>query len=450
MPATQPPPESSVAGHETPVPQPEPSQGAESAAPDKTSPNRGAVVKVWRALRRRGERHKDKTLARHEPVTIVPETVGLPPRRPGFFRRHLLFFIFAFLPTALSIAYFGFYASDVYVSESRYVVRSPSQKSMGQTGLGAILQGSTGLSGFARAPDDVHAVSEYILSRDALMSLDEQLDVRSMWGSKAVDILQRFNPLGWDNSIEALYEYYPKRVHTRVDEKSGITTLTVSSFSPEQSRETNQTLIREAEQLVNVLNERGRNDLIVFATGEVKIAEDKAKAAALTLSEFRNTQAVVDPEKQTMLHFEQVARLQEELIRTRGQLTQLKVFAPDSPHPPALELRAKTLEAEIAAETEKITGGENSLASKAAEYQRLQLEREFADQQLAIAMAALESARNEAQRQQLYLEAIAKPNLPDTAIFPRRIFGVVATFLLGLVAWGIAALLLAGVREHPQ
>jgi capsular polysaccharide transport system permease protein len=80
----------------------------------------------------------------------------------------------------------------------------------------------------------------------------------------------------------------------------------------------------------------------------------------------------------------------------------------------------------------------------------LQLDREFADQQLAIAMAALEAARNEAQRQQLYLETIAKPNRPDTAIYPRRVFGVIATFLLGLVAWGIAALLIAGVREHKQ
>jgi len=65
-------------------------------------------------------------------------------------------------------------------------------------------------------------------------------------------------------------------------------------------------------------------------------------------------------------------------------------------------------------------------------------------------MAALETARNEAQRQQLYLEAIAKPNVPDTAIYPRRTFGVFATFMLGLVAWGIAALLIAGVREHQQ
>jgi capsular polysaccharide transport system permease protein len=431
------------------TPAPEEPTGTEMIPPqESTAKKRSLVVLVWRAIKKGPG--QVKALAQREPTPIIASEAGAPPRRPGFIRRHFLFLLFVLLPFALSLAYFGWYASDVYVSESRYVVRSPSQKSIGQTGLGAVLQGATGLSGFARAPDDVHAVSEYILSRDALLRLSEQLDVRAMWGSESVDLLQRFDPFGWSRSMEKLYEYYPRRVETLVDDKSGITTLTVSSFSSEQSLEINETLLREAEQLVNVLNERGRNDLIRFAAGEVQIAEDKAKAAALAVSEFRNTQAVVDPEKQTMLHFEQIARLQEELIRTRGQLTQLRVFAPDSPHPPALELRAQTLEAEIAAETEKITGGDDSLASKAAEYQRLQLEREFADQQLAIAMAALEAARNEAQRQQLYLETIAKPNSPDTAIYPRRVFGAIATFLLGLVAWGIAALLIAGVREHKQ
>ena len=432
-------------GENTPPPD------TELLAPAEEKPKkRGLIVLVWQALRKKPD--NAELLAKREPTPIVASEMESPPppRRPGFFKRHFLFFLTVFVPTALAIFYFGFYASDLYVSESSYVVRSPSQKSVGQTGLGAVLQGATGLSGFARAPDDVHAVAEYIESRDALDQLQEQLDVRAWWSAPTVDLLERFDPLERDASNEKLFEYYPQRVEVLVNDKSGITTLTVSSFTAEQASSINSLLLSEAERLVNVLNERGRSDLIKFAQGEVRLAEDKAKAAASALSEFRNTRAVVDPEKQTMLHFEQIARLQEELIRTRGQLTQLRVFAPDSPHPPALELRAQTLETEIAAETEKITGGENSLASKVAEYQRLQLEQKFSDSQLAIAMAALESARNEAQRQALYLETIDKPNQPDKAIYPKRLRGIITTFLLGLIAWGILAMLLAGVREHQH
>jgi capsular polysaccharide transport system permease protein len=417
---------------------------------DKPEQEKGLLVLVWHSLRK-GPR-RVASLAKREPTPIVTaETVSPPPpRRPGFIRRHLLLLFSVLLPTALAVAYFGFYASDIYVTESTYVVRSPAQKSIGQTGIGALISGATGLSGFAQAPDDVHAVSEYIMSRDALQKLNDRLDVRSAWGNTDIDLVQRFDPLGWDSSMEKLFEYYPRRVNILVDDKGGITTLTVSSFEAEHSAAINRLLLGEAERLVNVLNERGRTDLIRFAENEVALAEEKAKAAALAVSVFRNTQAVVDPEKQTMLHFEQIARLQEELIRTRGQLTQLRVFAPDSPHPPALEVQAQTLEREIEAETEKITGGEDSLASKAAEYQRLQLEREFADRQLAVAMAALESARSEAQRQQLYLETIDQPTLPDAPIQPRRLRGILTTFILSLFAWGILALLLAGVREHQH
>ena len=417
-------------------------------AEEQVEKPRGITLLFMRVLGKKEEESTDRTLAPRPATGISPAPYGAgPPRRPGFIRRHALFFFSVVLPTALAALYFTQYATDIYVSESSYVVRSPNQQPATGAGLGALLQGA-GFSGFSKAPDDVYAISEYIRSRDALNYLDERLDLHTAWKSPEIDLFHRFDPLDRDDSREALYEYYLKRVKVGANPASAITTLNISGFTPEQVLEMNKLLLGKAEELVNILNERGRNDLIRFAEKEVQLAEDKAKAAAEALSDFRNTQAVVDPEKQTMLHFEQIARLQEELIRTRGQLTQLKVFAPDSPHPPALELRAQTLEAEIATETEKITGGEKSLASKAADYQRLQLEREFADKQLAVAMSALEGARSEAQRQQLYLETIAKPSLPDDATYPKRLRGIATTLILGLVAWGILAMLLAGVREH--
>jgi capsular polysaccharide transport system permease protein len=224
--------------------------------------------------------------------------------------------------------------------------------------------------------------------------------------------------------------------------------LKTSAFTPSEAQEINTFLLSEAERLINDINDRAREDLITFASNEVKAAEEKAKAAALAVSDFRNQEGVVDPEAQTQLHFEQISRLQEELIKTRAQLTQLRVFAPESPHPPALELRARTLDSEIAAEMEKISGGDDSLASKAAEFQRLNLERQFADQQLAAALASLETARNEAQRQQLYLETISKPSFPDDATQPKRLRSILTTLALSAIAWGIIAMLVAGVREH--
>jgi capsular polysaccharide transport system permease protein len=412
------------------------------------NPAKGGLVLLVMNFLKKDVIEPSRALAAQQRVEIVatpaaPKTLTV---ASSFLRRHALVLLCVILPTLLATFYFGLYASDIYVSESSYVVRSPNKKSSA-SGLGAMLEGA-GFSGFSKAPEDVYTVSEYVRSRDALKYLQNQMDLKKIWQSGKVDILHRFNPLGWDGSQEALYEYYLKRVETHVDSMSGITSLKVSAFDPETSFQINTLLVSEAERLVNILNERGRNDLIRFAENEVRHAEEKAKASALALSNYRNEQSVMDPVRQTQLHYEHISRLQEELVKTRTQLTQLKVFSPKSPHPPALELREKTLENEVAKEMQKITGGENSLASKAAEYERLTLEREFADKQLASALVSLEVARNEAQRQQLYLETIAKPILPDEAVLPKRFRGILSTVVLGLISWGILSMLLAGVREH--
>ena len=76
------------------------------------------------------------------------------------------------------------------------------------------------------------------------------------------------------------------------------------------------------------------------------------------------------------------------------------------------------------------------------------LEREFAERNLAATLANLEQARNEAQRKQLYLERIVQPSRPDIAVEPRRLRAVLIVGVLGLIAWGIASLLFASIREH--
>jgi capsular polysaccharide transport system permease protein len=383
----------------------------------------------------------------HELGPVIDTGTPPPPRGPSFLRRHAMFLACVMLPTLLSIGYFGFYASDIYVSEASYIVRSPNaKKSSG--GLSALLGG--GEASFSRAQDDIFTINAFVTSRDAMDYLNEKLNLSSNWKSPEIDLLHRFDPLGLDDSNEALYKYYGKRVESAMDPISGITTLKASVFSPREAFEINQLLLGLAEDKVNTLNDRARNDLIRFAEREVANAEDKAKMAAVAVSIYRNTQNVVDPEAQTALHFQHISALQQELVKTRSQLVQLKVFAPNSPHPPALELRQKTLENEIAKEMANITGGESSLASKAAEFERLKLEREFAAQQLASALASLEGARNEAQRQLLYLESIAKPKVPDTAILPRRFMGILSTFIVSFLIWGVLSMLVSGIKEHKS
>jgi capsular polysaccharide transport system permease protein len=365
----------------------------------------------------------------------------------SWLRRHPLFIWTVFTPTLVAIIYFGLVASDVYISESSFVIRS-SEQNAASSGLGSLI--SSAVSGFAAAPNDALAVSDFILSREALRELNEKFDLKGYFTESHIDFVQRLGFLGFYDSFEHLYEYYLKRVKLRIDHAGAIINLRVSAFNPEQAHEINEKLLNTAEEKVNQLNERARRDLIAYAEREVTEAEQRVVDAAMALSTFRDKMLVVDPEKQTTFHYDLIGKMQVELIGTLTQLAQIQSLAPQSPAPVSLELKAKTLREEIAREISLIAGGENSLSRITADYEQLAIEREFAQEGLAIALTSLQAARNEAQKQQIYLERISNPSLPDEAMEPKRIRSIAATLVFGLVLWGILAMLLAGLKEHQS
>src|SRR3990170_6649635 len=91
-------------------------------------------------------------------------------------RINKLFLTTVVAPTLIAAIYYGLIASDVYISESRFVVRSPDRQSVSM--LGSILQGV----GFSRSQDDSYTVQDFMLSRDALRVLDQELNLRRAFG----------------------------------------------------------------------------------------------------------------------------------------------------------------------------------------------------------------------------------------------------------------------------
>src|SRR5438132_10928336 len=114
-------------------------------------------------------------------------------------RLNRLFVCLVVVPTALAVLYFGVLAHDVYVSESQFVVRTV-QRSMA-SGLGSLLQ-STGLT---QGSEDVYSVENFLISRDALQSLEQRHHLKRSFGSHKIDLLARFDPLGWAASSKALF-----------------------------------------------------------------------------------------------------------------------------------------------------------------------------------------------------------------------------------------------------
>lgn len=356
-----------------------------------------------------------------------------------------LFLICVVIPTFIAVLYFGFLASDVYVSESKFVVRSPEKPAA--SGIGLALAGA---AGFSAAGNEAFAAKAYVESRDALRAIETKGTFRKAFERSDIWVGERFGTLGFGNSFEQLYKYYLTKVKVESDVTSSISTLTVRAYTAKDAHQINEQILRMSENTINRMNQRGRDDMIKFALLEVDDAKRQAREAGAALANFRNRRGVVDPEIQATAKLEMISKLQDELISARTQLNQLRQFTPLNPQIPAIENRIRTLNSEIREQTGTLTGSDQSLAANSAQYQRLFLENEFSDKQLGAALASLQEARNDARRQQVYVQRIAEPNLPDSPIEPRRSRGILATLALGLLAWGIASMLLAGIKEHAQ
>lgn len=361
-------------------------------------------------------------------------------RGPAF-----LFNLLVVAPTLIAVVYFGLLASDVYVSESNFVVRSPDRAA--PTGIGAALAGATGLGG---ASDESFSAKAYVESRDALRAINRNDAFEEAYSKDSIWFGERFGAFGVNDSFEDLYKHYLNKVKVETEVTSSISTLTVRAYTAKDAHAFNERILRMAEGTINRMNERSREDLIKFALAEVEDAKEQSRQAGAALASFRNRNGVVDPEIQATATLEMISKLQDQLITARTRLRQLRQFTPQNPQIPSIASQIQTLEAEIKAQNTSLTGSNKSLAANSAEYQRLFVENEFTDKQLAVALASLQEARNDARRQQVYVQRIAQPNLPDSPIEPRRLRSILATFALGLVAWGIASMLAAGIKEHAQ
>ncbi len=352
-----------------------------------------------------------------------------------------IFLFTVVLPTLVALLYFGLFASDVYVSEARFVVRSPSKAAV--TSLGQVLN-SGGLTG---ATEESNAVLEYLESRSAVSDVNRDGLLTHAYGDRGIFIFDRFGGLRQPNR-ERLFQYYLDKVKVENETTTQVLHLTVRAFDADRAQAINERLLERSEALVNRLSDRARGDALALATREVDEAQARARRAAIALADYRNSSRIIDPEKQAAARLQMVSKLQDELIAAQTQLKQMETYTPQATQIPYLRTQVASLQREIAAQTASIAGGTGSLSSTAARYQVLLLDSELAGKQLAATLISLQDARAEARRKRAYVERISDPSLPDYANEPKRLRGIAATLALGLLTWGILSVLLAGVREH--
>jgi len=360
-------------------------------------------------------------------------------RRGGL---NLLFALLVVLPVSLATIYYTLIASDIYVSEAKFIVRGVKGQTIG--GLASFFR----TLGIARAEDDAFAVKNFIRSRDAVLELQKKFPLEKMYSRPGVDPLASYGVLWAPAGIEQLYQYYLSRVDVAHNDVTGVTTMTVEAFTPEDAHLIASRLLVVSEELVNRMNERASRDALQQARKVLTEAENAVFNAQQKLTEFRNRENFIDPESASVKVIEVIGVLSSQLTDVRIQIAEAQKNSPLSPALDGLRIRERALSEQIAAESAKIVGNDQSIASKISAYERLVLQREFTDRALSLALDSLESARQEARGKQLYIQTIVRPNTPDEALEPRRLRYILTVALGCFTLYGMLWLIYAGAKEH--
>lgn len=346
------------------------------------------------------------------------------------------------MPTAIGALYFGLLAADRYEAEARFVVRSPSSAATSQ--LTSLVQGT----GIVRSSDDAFIVHAYMQSRDMVRQLVAEDQLVERLQRPEVDILWLYPGLLRRHSSERLWRHFQSFISVDYNSTTGISTLRVQAFRPEDAKVIAEALLRNGEKLVNGISDRSLREAIQNAAAEVEASRARARASLERITEFRRRHAMIDPGRTSAAALETITRLALEIAKVNAELGELRLTAADSPQAKALVQRVAAYEAQVDKERSQLAGADTSLAPLIAEYERLVLEREFAERTFASAQLAHDIARLESERQRLFIERVSSPVAADYAKYPYRLIGVIAVFLVSFMLFSVLRQLLADNRSH--
>ena len=280
--------------------------------------------------------------------------------------------------------------------------------------------------------------------------MQRKLNLVEIWRRPEADLVARL----WDSDppAERLLKYYKRMVNVSHDSSSGTVTLSVRAFRSEDAQAVAEALLTLSEGLVNRLGDRARENTLNVARAEVTRAEQRVIAAREAVTGFRVRERLVDPTSEAKASLEIVAKLEATLTQARAELIEKTAYLrTGNPELRNVQNRIDALERQIAIERARITAdGQQALPQQLAGYERLLLEREFADKQLASATASLETARVDAQRQALFLARVVEPNMAQEAEYPKAGFILGSLLAILCVLYAMGWLVVAGVREHAS
>lgn len=358
------------------------------------------------------------------------------------------FGFFVLLPTAIAGLYLFVFASDQYIATAQFAVRGnvePMDESPGGQFSDLMMKHNS---------QDSFIIRDYIDSQAIVSKAEQHLKVSDMFSRSIADFWERYRP---GQPIEELVKYWRHHVTTRIEVLSGIITLNVRAFTPEDALTINREVVARSEALINDISRRAQGDMVKHAEIEAAKAQERLRNAHLALQVFRNRWGIIDPAKAAESTLTTIALLRKDRIKAESDLVVLRGSNLDEKSRSiqnlvsgisALDQQIKKLTDQLT--TEGLSGSDPSTNMTRAllEYEGLQVERTIATKLNESANLMVDRARIAAGKQQIYLATFVEPSLPTYSEYPQRGYSLMVVFFGFLVVWSSLALILAGINDQ--
>lgn len=363
-------------------------------------------------------------------------------RRRKLFMLLVRLCLFVFLPTAIAAHYYYNIATPLYATKSEFNIQQAESQAAG--GLGGLFQG-TGLA----TQQDSTTVQSYLQSRDAMQRLDAELRFKAHWSGPNIDPVWQLEP---NASNEATYALYQTKVKLGYDPTEGILKMEVVAADPQTSQAWSERLISYAEEQVDNMTQRLRDDQMQGARDSFDEAERRVLAAQARVLDLQERLGVLDPMTETSSLMSQITQFETQLRTKQLELDQLLANArPNQARVDGVRGDIGRLRALVQQLRSSMTDTVDGTASLARISGELRIaEAELATRQLLLQQAAsqMETARIEANRQTRYITVGVSPIAPDEPTYPRSFENTLLAFAIFAGIYLMLSLTVSVLREQ--
>jgi len=345
----------------------------------------------------------------------------------------------------LAAIYWGLVASNRYVSEARVVV-DRTDFNVGQTvDLSSLITG-----GGTHNQADMLLLRDHLRSTDMLARLQARLDLRAHYSDRRRDPLSRM----WSATVpqEFFLRHYLSRVSIEMDEAAGVLRIRAQAYDEQTAQAIAKALLEEGEAFMNEMGHRLAREQVGFLEKQVAESGERALKARTALLNFQNKTGLISPQAKAESLVAITARLEGQLSELKARRTaMLGYLSPQAADVAQIDLQIGALERQLVEEQKRLAAPQGStLNSRVEEYQRLEMEANFAQDVYRTSLVGLEKGRLEAGRTLKKLSVLQSPTLPEYPEQPERLYNLLVFALAILALGGIAHLLLAIVRDHKD